>query len=68
MTSQPRCKRGTSGRLALAFLGLLLPILMGGCPDFRDESVAAIETATRGVINAGLDLFFEQFTSDQTTL
>ncbi|MFH0981519.1 MAG: hypothetical protein V2A79_08270 [Planctomycetota bacterium] len=57
-------RRSTSGRIAMAALLLLLPILMGGCPEFQDESVAAIETASRGVLNAGLDLFFDQFRTD----
>jgi hypothetical protein len=38
---------------------------MGGCPDFRNESVSAIETAARGVLDAALDLFFDQFRSDE---
>jgi hypothetical protein len=52
---------------------------MGGCPDFQNATVAAIDAATRsviftdatgedaattasvGILNAALDLFFEQF-------
>jgi hypothetical protein len=37
---------------------------MGGCPEFQDESVAALETATRGVVDAAVNLFFDQYRSD----
>jgi len=49
---------------ALVALCLTLPALMGGCPEFQNESVTAIETATRGVLNAGIDLFFDQYRTD----
>ena len=52
-------------RLAVLALCLMLPILGGGCPEFRDQSVAAVESATRGVMNAGLDLLFDQFRTDE---
>lgn len=56
----------------------LLPLLMGGCPEFRDSLVNVADSLTRGlifgtdtrdnlvvtardgVINAFLDLFFDQ--------
>ncbi len=56
-----------SGRRAALALCLLLPALMGGCPEFRNESVNAIETATRGVLNAALDLYFDQFRTDDVS-
>ncbi|MCP4593506.1 MAG: hypothetical protein GY842_22440 [bacterium] len=56
---------GTVSLSLLLALGLLLPMVMGGCPEFRNESVAAIETATRGVLNAGLDLLFDQYRTDE---
>lgn len=52
-------------KIALAGLFLLLPGVMGGCPEFRNESIDALETATRGVLDAALDLFFDQFRSDE---
>jgi len=42
----------------------LAPLLMGGCPELRDEAVTAVQSATQGVVVAALDLFFEQFRSD----
>ena len=38
---------------------------MGGCPEFRNESLDAVETASRGVLDAALDLFFDTFRSDE---
>ncbi len=40
-----------------AALGLffLLPLLMGGCPEFRDELVSVIETATRSTLLSTAD-------------
>lgn len=58
---QPRASR----RIAALALCSLLPALMGGCPEFRNESVTAIETATRGVLDAALNLFFDQFRTDE---
>ena len=37
-------------RQALLGLCCLAPLLMGGCPEFRDEIVGVFETATRGVL------------------
>jgi hypothetical protein len=34
-------------RLAAVGLGLLVPLLMGGCPEYRDDLVGVFETATR---------------------
>jgi hypothetical protein len=42
-------------------LCLILPLLMGGCPEFQSQAVDAFETATRSVIDAAVDLFFDQF-------
>ncbi len=42
-----------------------MPVLMGGCPEFRNESINAIETASRGVFDAAMTLFFDQFRSDE---
>ncbi len=54
----------TSSGLVVFAVCLLLPFLMGVCPEFRNQSVTAIETATRGVANAAFDLFFDQFRTD----
>ncbi len=61
---------------------LLLPFLMGGCPEFREEIVTVFETAAtsallgtedewaissivRGsLVDATIDLFFDQFRDD----
>ena len=51
-------------RLAVLTLCALLPALMGGCPDFRNESVNAVEGAAQGILSAALDMFFEQFRTD----
>ncbi len=64
MRNDRRPYRRASGPLAIAILSLLLPCLMGGCPEFQDESVAALETATRGVVDAAVNLFFDQYRSD----
>ena len=56
--------RRKGNRWALALLCILTPAVMGGCPEFRNESINAIETATRGVINAALTLLFDQYRSD----
>ena len=40
----------SAGRIALGALCLLLPCLLGGCPDFRNDVVGAFETATRSII------------------
>lgn len=48
-------------------LCLTVPLLMGGCPEFRDESINAIESATEGIVLAALDLFFDQFRSNTGT-
>jgi hypothetical protein len=48
-------------------LVLTLPLCMGGCPEFRNESVDAIETASRGLIDAALNLYFEQLRTDRTS-
>jgi len=54
-------------RPAALVIALLLPVLMGGCPEFRDQTVTAVETATRGLLDAALDLFFDQFRPDEFT-
>jgi hypothetical protein len=58
---------------------------MGGCPEFRNDSVTAIDTATRaillsdaesveafdtartGILSAALELFFDQFRTDEVS-
>lgn len=51
----------------LALVGCLLaatPLMMGGCQEFRDQSVTAVETATRGLIDAVVTAYFEALRSD----
>ena len=56
--------RRRGNRWALALLCILTPAAMGGCPEFHNETVNAIETATRGVTKAALTLLFDQYRSD----
>lgn len=57
---------GRPGRsCALWGICLLIPALMGGCPEFQNASMTAVETAARGVLDAALDMFFDQFRTDQ---
>ena len=53
-------KKRYGTRLPLAIV-LVLPLLMGGCPEFRDEAVTAVQSATQGIVVSALDLFFNQF-------
>ena len=41
---------GTAARGALLGLCGLVPFMMGGCPEFRDDVVAIFETATRSAL------------------
>lgn len=66
-TDEKHTSMKVPGRRAALALCLLLPALMGGCPEFRNESVNAIETATRGLFNAALDLYFDQFRTDDVS-
>ncbi len=45
----------------LGAMCLLLPLILGGCPDFQGEVVNAVDTAVSGLLNAALDLYFDQF-------
>ena len=65
MRKDQRTPRSVVSCFAVFALSLLLPMMMGGCPDFRNQSVTAFETAVRGVLNAGLDLYFDQFRTDE---
>ena len=49
---------------AVVFIGSVTPLLMGGCPDFQNATVDAFLTATRTVLNAALDLAFDQYRAD----
>ena len=51
-------------RLAVLTVCALLPALMGGCSEFRNESVNAIEGAAQGILSAALNMFFDQFRTD----
>jgi hypothetical protein len=73
---------GSTPRRPLLALCFLLPLLMGGCPEFRNDVVSTIETATtsalfgtentltitrtarESLVNAAIDLIFDQFRSD----
>lgn len=63
--NRPRRSRSRrSNYLALSALCLLLPSLMGGCPEFQDATVDVFENAARGLLDAALDLFFDQYRTD----
>ena len=47
MTVGTKTSSGSVGRRPLFALCLLLPLLMGGCPEFRDDVVGVFETATQ---------------------
>ncbi len=48
--------RKTTTRLAVAALCLLIPLLQGGCPDFRNAVVDAVDATTRDVIFGRQDI------------
>ena len=82
MRTRRRMPDWPTGGHVLFALCLLLPALLGGCPDYRNDVVGAIETATRSllitaedqrviaetardsIIDASIDLFFDQFRAD----
>jgi len=41
------------------------PLLMGGCPELRNRVVDEIENASRGIVDAALDIFFDQLRSNE---
>ena len=58
VTTSTAAKTGyarVSGYRAVLGLFFLLPLLMGGCPEFRDELVSVIETATRSALLSTAD-------------
>jgi hypothetical protein len=57
-------QRSRKRLLIVLLLFAATPLAMGGCPEFQDSVVAAIETATRGVVDAAVTLFFDQYRSD----
>ncbi len=44
-TPKPSCSR-----FAAIALGFLFPVLMGGCPEFRNEAATAVESAESMVV------------------
>jgi hypothetical protein len=82
MITSNRTRRDPARWVALTSLGLLLPALMGGCPEFRNDLVGTFETVTQSlliagqdpptvidaardsILNAALNLFFDQLRSD----
>jgi hypothetical protein len=54
-------------RAAIFGLFLIVPTQMGGCPEFQNASVTAVETAFRGILDAALDLAFDQFRTGRTS-
>ncbi len=66
-TNRRELKLGSMRKTAVASLCLLLPTLMGGCPEFRNDSVNAIETAARGIFDAAFDQLFEQLVGNEVS-
>ncbi len=54
-------------RAAIIGLFLIVPMQMGGCPEFQNASVTAVETAFRGILDAAVDLAFDQFRTDRAS-
>ncbi len=50
--------------LPLLLLLLLLPGVLGGCPEFANDMISALDAFTRNVLNAVVDVFFDQFRGD----
>jgi hypothetical protein len=50
--------------MSVLLLFVVTPLLMGGCPDFQDEAVSAVETAAQSIITAAVTLFFDQYRSN----
>jgi len=57
-------RRRTLRAITVLFLFAAAPLLMGGCPEFRDEIVSAIDTATQSLITDAVTLFFDQYRSN----
>ena len=62
--SNRRGQSRSARRLAVILICLQIPLAMGGCPEFQDEVVNALETAVRGVADAAVSLYFDQFRSN----
>ena len=56
-------KRRTLRTLGFFLQLFVTPLLMGGCPEFQNQTVDAFETAFRSVIDSAVTLFFDQFRS-----
>ena len=50
MRTKRRMPDRPTGRHVLFALCLLLPALLGGCPEYRNDVVGALESAARGLI------------------
>ncbi len=50
MKTGTNASTGSTARQPLLGLCLLLPLLMGGCPEFRNDIVSVMETATRSAL------------------
>lgn len=50
--------------MSILLLFVATPLLMGGCPEFRDEIVSAFDTATQSLITDTITLFFDQYRSN----
>ena len=51
-------------RCAVAVLALLVPVVMGGCPELRNELVNALENSTRTIVDSALNGVFDQLRTD----
>ncbi len=53
--------------LPLLLLVMFLPAVLGGCPEFGNDLISAVDAFTRSINNAIIDLFFDQFRGDGVT-
>jgi hypothetical protein len=56
-------KPGVRG-LSVIILMSLVPLLMGGCTEFRDAFFTSLESATGAALDAALTDLFDQVRSD----
>ena len=84
MSGPKQSSRHTVNWFVAIALCLLLPAIMGGCPEYRNAVVGSIDAAMHavlltdaeerealdgainGIMDASLDLFFDQFRADET--
>ena len=64
MKNLTRIGRKVRKVVLVGFLISATPLMLGGCQEFREQSVTAVETATRGLIDAIVTVYFDTLRSD----